>query len=246
MENKRSAYSRESSFARDFYQNANDGGGADAETHYPVPKGRPRRMSRRQSSKKFAAVPECATNLKKLPPQTNSFDEVDYGKIIEESERSSETGFGGLDDEEVLEQYRIMAQHEANFRVKENTGFDIAEYEKRRKMQGEERKGKKILYGNGKKSKTRLPEPKKFHSSPATPKIDEPPVPIPKMNSKFVEQTQTRIPELCPGVMGGDPADDEHVVRCLGCRGQVKVKILATLVSCPECHTVSPASSTRR
>lgn len=234
-----------SSFARDFYQNANDGEGANAKTNYHITKGSPRRMSRFESTSRFAALPENETDLKE-PPQRNSFDEAEYGKIIEESERGGETGFGGLDDEEILEQYRIMAQHEASFRVKENTGFDITEFQKRRKMQGEERKGEKSLYRNGKKSKARLPEPKKFHTYPVTPKIDEPPVPMPKSKSRFVEQTQERIPELCPGTMGGDPASDEHIVRCLGCRGQLRVKILATLVSCPECNTVSPASSTRR
>lgn len=250
MEYKRPSLGRESSFARDFYQNANSGGSDNAESNYPVPKGRPRRLSRRQSSRRFdavASIPEVEMDLKGVPPrQQNSFDDVDYGKMIEESERSGEVGYGGLDDEEVLEQYRIMAQHEANSRVKANTGFDMAQYEKRRKMVGEEPKGKKNIHLSGKKSKTRLPEPRKFHSSPVTPKIDDPPASMPKIKSKFMEKTQVRVPELCPGVIGGDPANDEHIVRCLGCKGQVRVKIMATLVSCSECKTVSPASSTRR
>jgi hypothetical protein len=157
--------------------------------------------------------------------------------------------FAGFDDDEVLEQYRIMAQHEANLRVKENTGFDIVEYEKRRKLQGNEPTDKKELYGGGKKPKTRLPDPKKFISSTATPKTEEPPLPAPKLHTKFLYQAQARIPELCPGVAvrsGASVPNDEHVVRCLGCRNQLRVKLLAALVSCPECNTVSPASSTRR
>lgn len=163
---------------------------------------------------------------------------------------ASTNGSDGFDDEEVLEQYRIMAQHEANLRVKENTGFDMAEYEKRRKLQGDEPKDKKGLYGGGKKPKTRLPEAKKISSSTSAPKPEEPPLPKPKLNSRFKEQSVTRVPELCSGVVvrgssSSTPAD-EHVVRCLGCKSQLRVKILATLVSCPECNTVSPASSTRR
>lgn len=162
---------------------------------------------------------------------------------------ADQSNFGAFDDHEVLEQYRIMAQHEAYIRVKENTGFDIAEYEKRRKMQGNEPTDKRGLYGGSKTPRTRLPELKKFVSASGTPKPEEPPLPTPKLNIKFLEQTHARIPELCPGitVRGGSAVpNDEHIVRCLGCRGQVRVKLLATLVSCPECNTVSPASSTRR
>ncbi len=162
---------------------------------------------------------------------------------------ADQANFGTFDDHEVLEQYRIMAQHEAYIRVKENTGFDIAEYEKRRKMQGNEPSDKRGLYGGSKTPRTRLPELKKFVSASGTPKPEEPPLPTPKSNIKFLEQTQARIPELCTGitVRGGSVVpNNEHIVRCLGCRGQVRVKLLATLVSCPECNTVSPASSTRR
>jgi hypothetical protein len=181
--------------------------------------------------------------------QGNSPAELD--KIIGKpsAEEANESAFGGFDDEEVLEQYRLMAQHEANLRVKENTGFDIAEYEKRRKLQGNEPTDKRGLYGGGKKPKIRLPDPKKVVSSSATPKPEEPPLPPPRLNASFLKQQQPFVPELCPGVTvrgGATVPTDEHIVRCLGCRGQLRVKILATLVSCPDCNTVSPASSTRR
>ena len=159
------------------------------------------------------------------------------------------TNFGAFDDNEVLEQYRIMAQHEAYIRVKESTGFDIAEYEKRRKMQGNEPTDKRGLYGGNKPPKPRLPELKKFVSASGTPKPEEPPLPNPNLSIKILERTRARIPELCPGVTvrgGTNVRKEEHIVRCLGCRGQVRVNLLATLVSCPECNTVSPASSSRR
>ena len=158
--------------------------------------------------------------------------------------------FGGFDDDEVLEQYRIMAQHEANLRVKENTGFDVAEYEKRRKSSGGDPKDKKDLYGGGKKPKLRLPEYRSYTSSLATPKPEEPPVPIPKLQSEYLERIQPRVAQLCTGERTNAPAGsvegDRLVVRCLGCKCYLRVKIVATLASCPDCHTVSPASSTRR
>ena len=153
-----------------------------------------------------------------------------------------------MDDDEVLEQYRIMAHVEANIRVKENTGFDLAEYEKRRKLQPET--GKKGDYGS-KRPKARLPEPRKVtNSTRASMKAEEPPMPNPRPNRRFIDQRTPRVPELCPGIVVRGTAsnlpDGEHVVRCLGCRSQLRVNMLATLVNCPDCSTVSPASSTRR
>jgi len=159
----------------------------------------------------------------------------------------------GFDDDEVLEQYRIMAQHEAISRVKENTGFDMVEYNKKKKMQGEDSMTQKGLFGDGKKSKTRLPEPKLIVSGKiSAPKPEEPPLPLPKLRTRFMSQKLDRVPGICPGVsMRVTPTTlasmppDEHIVRCVNCRSQLRVKILASLVSCSECSTVSSASSTR-
>ena len=152
-------------------------------------------------------------------------------------------------DDEVLEQYRIMAQHEASLRVKENTGFDMAEYEKGKKMQADEPDEKKGLYNGGKKLKARLPDFSQMTSCSGPPKPEEPPVPAVRLNPTLLQQNVPRAPELRPGVPVRGVSNiphDEHVVRCLGCRSQLRVKISASLVSCPECGTVSPASSTRR
>mmetsp|Transcript_31913 Transcript_31913/g.52654 ORF Transcript_31913/g.52654 Transcript_31913/m.52654 type:complete len:288 (+) Transcript_31913:102-965(+) len=252
-------------------------GAAQPNNNFPVPKARP--MGRRQSSRRSGDGPPLSSSMQAaaaLVPENEPLDDgfiqppdggranswymealqqgnspADLDNILgtASAEESNESGFGGFDDEEVLEQYRIMAHHEANLRVKENTGFDIAEYEKRRKLQGGEPTDKRGLYGGGKKPKIRLPDPKKFLSSSSTPKPEEPPLPTPKLNKKFLKQEQPFIPELCPGVTvrgGATVPNNEHIVRCLGCRGQLRVKILATLVSCPDCNTVSPASSTRR
>jgi hypothetical protein len=151
-------------------------------------------------------------------------------------------------DDEVLEQYRIMAHVEANIRVKDNTGFDMNEYERRRKLQPEPTKGD--YYSGTKKPKPRLPEPRLIGGSggSSVQKAEEPPLPPPRANRRFVEQRTPKVPELSPGVIVRGQThvpEGEHVVRCLGCKTQLRVNILATLVNCPDCSTVSPASSTR-
>jgi hypothetical protein len=171
----------------------------------------------------------------------------DMAAILGQVKNENHDGNGIPDDDEVLEQYRIMAHMEASMRVQENTGFDMNEYEKRRKLHPNS--GKTGDYT--KKPKPRLPEPCKVASSSrAQMKPEEPPLPPPRANHRFLEQRTPRVPELCVGnvvrVSGTNLPAGEHVVRCLGCRTQLRVNMLANLVSCPECHTVSPASSTRR
>lgn len=151
------------------------------------------------------------------------------------------------DEDEVLEQYRIMAHVEANIRVKDNTGFDMAEYEKRRKLQPEPTKGD--YYSGNNKPKPKLPEPRLLGSSTAVLLPEEPPLPAARANRRFIEQRTPRVPEVCPGVVvrgQSHVTDGEHLVRCLGCKVQLRLSILASLVSCPECSTVSPATSSRR
>ena len=151
------------------------------------------------------------------------------------------------DEDEVLEQYRIMAHVEANIRVKDNTGFDMAEYEKRRKLQPEPTKGD--YYTGSNKPKPKLPEPRLLGSSTAVLLPEEPPLPAARANRRFIEQRTPRVPELCPGVVvrgQSHVTDGEHLVRCLGCKVQLRLSILASLVSCPDCSTVSPATSSRR
>jgi len=175
----------------------------------------------------------------------------------------------GFDDEEVLEQYRIMAQHEASLRVKERTGFDLREYEKKRAAEEEQN----AHDAKPKAPKSRLPEPARVtdswrggsggggstsslggsghHNHHHGDKPEEAPMIRPKLNSKFIKQRRRQVPELCGGTSSSargsiSSSQEEHVVRCLGCRNANKVHVLATLVSCPDCRTVSPASSTRR
>ena len=165
----------------------------------------------------------------------------------------------GFDDEEVLEQYRIMAQHEAALRVKTNMGFDLDDYEKRRKSEGNAGKDKKELYGGGKKPKLGLPPPQvilsptnNHHNSTG---LSSPPVialadrrsgrTSASYQSFLLDQQRKaeKLPELSQGeqVRTTEAEEGEHVVRCWGCRSNLRVNYVATLVQCPECHTVSQA-----
>jgi hypothetical protein len=166
------------------------------------------------------------------------------------------------DDDEVLEQYRIMAHVEASIRVKDNTGFDLADYEKRRKTQPEPMKGE--YYSGSMKPKPKIPEPKRLNAMDGggalmgllTPQ--EPPPPShsrrTRKNSQAVS-SETRLPprgqDLCPGIVirNSNQAihipDGEHAVRCLGCQCKMRVNLYAALVLCPDCKTVSPATTTR-
>ena len=170
------------------------------------------------------------------------------GEAMPNNVAANASGPPVADDDEVLEQYRIMAHVEANIRVKENTGFDLAEYEKRRKLHEPVNSGRST---NQKKPKAKLPEPKRITSSRSNVHLEEPRLPPPRINRKYIEQrVESRVPEICPGVIVHGSSTQspmgEHIVRCLGCRSHLRVKMLATLVKCPECNTLSPASSTRR
>jgi hypothetical protein len=163
-----------------------------------------------------------------------------------------------VDDDEVMEQYRIMAHVEASIRVKDNTGFDMAEYERRRKLQPEPTtKGE--YYSGDQKPKPIVPVAKKIvpgsgsQTMSSMSQQEEPPLPSKPIGQRFV-QSNSRIdrsvPELYPGVvLRGNTTSvsaGEHAVRCLGCQTKLRVNLLSTLVQCPDCSTVSPASSTRR
>jgi len=88
------------------------------------------------------------------------------------------------------------------------------------------------------------------------PQVDHPDVEKMRIDRRILElryrkQTFLRVPDISEGVLvessSSIKADRlEHVVRCLGCRARLRMHILASMVRCPECQTVSPASSTRR
>jgi hypothetical protein len=263
---KPNAINRDSSFARAFYQTTESPEVTEAlsaPARSPMPPARRKGYHNREPSRRTLTSPNDTRKFERnddenqenhdLNPTKSSF--VDNNRSDRHNIPVEENVFGTFDDKEVLEQYRMMAQLEARTRVKENLGFDILEYEKRRKLTSSEQADHQTFGGFGARPKIRLPPPNPVHTSTVPNlKPEEPPFPPVSTSwnaSKFLNHRipQPRDPDLGMGtsVRGGATIPhDEHVVRCLGCRGQLRVKLTATLVQCPECSTVSPASSTRR
>ena len=92
---------------------------------------------------------------------------------------------------------------------------------------------------------------------------EEPPLPFTRANRRYVQSARNRsdrvrVPEMSPGVVvhGSSTATTttistrdnkrEHVVKCWGCSSAsekyLRVNVLATLVQCPDCLTVSPVT----
>jgi hypothetical protein len=167
-------------------------------------------------------------------------------------------------DDEVMEQYRIMAIMEVNFRVKDNTGFDMAEYKERRVLLEVQRLQEQLQRQQRAKPKPKLPEIKPFTmrndsrggiNGSSSRRPEEPPLPFTRANRRFCQNSRTRTsssrqqgPEISPGIVVTTTtpiitlSDREHVVRCWGCSNVLSVNVLATLVQCPDCLTVSPVT----
>jgi len=275
MSSKRHANTR-SSFAQSFFQSGSDLNddqtSDDGSPNFPVPRSRPltRRASTRRSlilrrstsdslstNAAEAAAAVAAEAFDSGDDERNSWyadalrqqseSEMDLKEFLTDvNDPDVVDGFG---DKEVLEQYRIMAQCEARLRVKENIGFDMDEYEETHKLSNSENTDKRELYGVTKKPKFRLPEPKRTCPESTKLTTEAPPFLPPRPDPKLVQQKCKRVPELQTGTLSrGDaisPAG-QHTVRCLGCRSSLQVNQRASLVRCPECSVISPASSTRR
>lgn len=146
--------------------------------------------------------------------------------------------------DEVLEQYRMMAQIEARMRVKENTGFDMEEYERRRKLIHPKPSQRDYLYGI-RKPEISLPVQRDLPSGYLM-KAEEPPLPIPRTNRLYNQGIpSTSIKGVFDGIVDNETSvpEGEYLVQCLGCKLKLRVKLLASMVKCPECSTISPATS---
>lgn len=152
-------------------------------------------------------------------------------------------------DEDVLEQYRIMADVEARNRIKENTGFDMTEYERQRKLHPEPNK-LQYFDKDRRNPKQILPDTKsmEFGSERVMMRAEEPPLPPPRPNRRYLEQKAPTTPDLVNGtvLVGGFVPWGYTSVKCLGCKQQLKVDMFATLVRCSECFTVTPVTASRR
>jgi hypothetical protein len=183
------------------------------------------------------------------------------------------------DELEVLEQYRILAIHEARQRVNQNLGYDLtgggasAEQRKLPSSVAAATDGCAPVADD-------LPDINvPFPLLPGDPVISEPatirvrpvtgssavdderdgkfvlkpcvPMPVsPVAEPSPPEESPPTGPELVTGQLhpsGGLPAGDNVMTtRCWGCKVTLRVdSVTATLVRCPDCETISPASSTR-
>eukprot|EP00934_Nitzschia_sp_Nitz4_P008406 Nitzschia sp. Nitz4//scaffold255_size41878//23192//24103//NITZ4_007406-RA/size41878-processed-gene-0.21-mRNA-1//-1//CDS//3329544374//8396//frame0 len=156
-------------------------------------------------------------------------------------------------DDEVLEQYQMMAHIEASIRVKDNIGFDMEEYEQRRKLYPEPAPGEINYYTGENKRKPPVPSPKipspTSVFSPSEPPLAwKPPstvaskaLPECAVGTMFSRTSHQVAQEVTSVLSNGD-----HIIRCLGCKQLVQTHLRATMVQCPECATVGPATSVRR
>ena len=192
----------------------------------------------------------------------------DEGDGDSENETEYEDRPMGVDNDEVLEQYRIMAQLEAHLRVKENTGFDMAEYQEQRRTKQAAAAAEAAaaavnnppgcyLHSTGRLPPPILPQPRMVKEWNNTLVPQEPPLRAPTPTPRGLRSPHSGVivPEVCDGVVvrGGEGGNSttmaapegEHLVRCLGCKSTLRVPLLASLVRCPECSTISPACTRR-
>jgi hypothetical protein len=155
-------------------------------------------------------------------------------------------GESGFDNHEVLEQFKIMAEHEALRRVKKETGKDLEGNLESHK--GGKSPGVVLVRKNKMMFKTRLPKPKRIPYAGTFAELREPSLPSFRPTPIFCGRTEQMEPEVTPGeLVSGDEQvpDEQRVVRCLGCREKLSCKQNAMMVSCPNCSVESPAISTR-
>jgi predicted RNA-binding Zn-ribbon protein involved in translation (DUF1610 family) len=154
---------------------------------------------------------------------------------------------GGFENHEVLEQFKIMAQHEALLRVKKDTGRDLECDEPNGGNSG----GAVLVKKNKLLFKTRLPEAKRITCVGTFPELREPSLPSFRPTPTFFGRTEQMKPEVTSGelVLGDEQVPmQQQVIQCLGCRKKLRCKKKAMMVLCPNCSVESPAilTSTER
>ena len=152
--------------------------------------------------------------------------------------------------EMILEQYRIVAEHEAYLRLKKITGLDMEEYRQRFKDDKDNApsaSGRIDAAGYRRALLTpRFPEPRRVTVTNSIPKLHEPTLP-PLPRNIVSDRPRSQIaPEVSPGVIflhGEEVPLEEKVLQCYGCRKKLRVKQNAMIVSCPNCGAENPSIS---
>lgn len=171
----------------------------------------------------------------KTPWNDNDVTEQQHG----ESHPAAEPGLNDFGRHEIIEQYRIMAEHEAHLRLKNTTGFDLEEFEKTAPLVG------KIDNGYRKALLTpMLPEPRRVIVTSTMPPLKEPE--LPTLSRKHVQKDYKKeiAPIIYPGTIvssGEEVPPGEKSLQCLGCKKSLRVQQKALYASCPNCSAESPA-----
>jgi len=145
---------------------------------------------------------------------------------------------GEANDEMLAEQHRCLALIEAKKLVQERLGYDPEERRREAKPPPPP-------------SPLRRPCPLPTLSLPRWVPPTEvpctvPPKEVPIYSERFIRPRVPRQPELQKGEVGSTPGLGQMLVRCLGCKVNLRVNMEATLVFCGNCYVVCPASSTRK
>lgn len=203
-----------------------------------------RKGSSSSSSMKFANMQ--ASWYQDALQQSGGLSEMDLSSLLAAAECDDD---GDFYDTDVLEQYRLMAQHEAHRRANQALGYNVQE--------------KVAAAEAARKAATADLKPQVYASIPAMPdlpvldntrrraaiaKLEPIDIPMPwdaARTERFRKQTCRREPQLQTGTTVRLSGGGTITTRCLGCKVALHVSQLATLVLCPECHVVSPATGSR-
>mmetsp|Transcript_5545 Transcript_5545/g.10151 ORF Transcript_5545/g.10151 Transcript_5545/m.10151 type:complete len:284 (-) Transcript_5545:171-1022(-) len=151
---------------------------------------------------------------------------------------------GLLDDfgrQEIIEQHRIMAVHEAHVWLKNMTGVDLEEYQKTAPIVGRVNDGfRKALLT------PMLPNPRRVTvTNSSMPELKEPELPTLKRRQVQQEYKPEIAPVVHPAVMMSSENEEvppgEKPLQCLGCKKSLRVQKKALFASCPNCSAKSPA-----
>jgi hypothetical protein len=160
--------------------------------------------------------------------------------FAQESDGQDVGGEEGGNDELLAEQHRYLALIEAKKRVVERLGYDPEERRQQRKQ---------APPSSGHSRPCPLPtlNPPRWAPTKSFP-YSVPNVDVPLDSTPFIRQRVPRQPELQKGQVfdGKTVGAGQMMVRCLGCKKNLRVSMQATLVICENCSIVCPATSTRK
>jgi hypothetical protein len=178
----------------------------------------------------------------------DSVEESDSQSWIEDARRMQQQESGGadwklndFDRQEIIEQHRIMAVHEAHVWLKNMTGVDLEEYQKTAPIVGRVDDGfRKALLT------PMLPNPRRVTvTNSSMPELKEPELPTLKRRQVQQEYKPEIAPVVHPAVIMSSENEEvpagEKPLQCLGCKKSLRVQKKALFASCPNCSAKSPA-----